>query len=42
MIHKLTFDIRSFVLVISLVAIPIKAFAHGGRLDALGCHNNFH
>ena len=40
MIHKLTLDIRSFLLVISLVAMPIAAFANGWGVDALGCHNN--
>jgi len=40
MIHKLTPDIRSFVLAIFLVAMPVAAYAHGGGLNALGCHNN--
>ena len=40
MIHKLTLDIRSFLFVISLVAIPIAALANGWGVDALGCYNN--
>jgi hypothetical protein len=40
MTRKLTLNIRSFVLVISLIIIPVMAFGHGGGLDALGCHNN--
>ncbi|MDC1384022.1 YHYH domain-containing protein [Candidatus Puniceispirillum sp.] len=28
------------MLVISLIIIPVVAFAHGGGLNALGCHNN--
>ena len=35
---KLTLNVRSFVLVISLVTNPVGAYAHGGGLDALGCH----
>ena len=40
MIHKLPLDIRSFLFVISLVAIPIAALANGWGVDALGCYNN--
>jgi len=40
MTRKLTLNIRSFVLVISLMTFPIVAFGHGGGLNALGCHNN--
>ena len=40
MTRKLTLNIRSFVLVISLVTFPVVAFGHGGGLNALGCHNN--
>ena len=33
-------NIRPFVLAISLVAMPVVAYAHGGGLNALGCHND--
>ena len=32
-------NIRPVVLAISLVAMPVTAYAHGGGLNALGCHN---
>lgn len=40
MISKLTFDIRFFVLVISLVTFPVVAFGHDWGLNALGYYNN--
>ncbi|MDB0016447.1 hypothetical protein N9E28_02740 [Alphaproteobacteria bacterium] len=40
MTRKLTLNIRSFLLIISLVMFPVVAFGHGGGLNALACHNN--
>jgi hypothetical protein len=33
-------NVRSFVLAISLMAMSDAAYAHGGGLNALGCHND--